>query len=216
MPLSPREESNSGSDDSEDEDYVPPTEKPDVSEEEDSGDEETADTSQDQDEASGSGRKRKNRASDCDESSSKTSKKASTADEWAAFEAKSEELNSKLGAGTDEPQSKDSEPGKSSQSGPSTQPARAAFRGRVGGLKALAAKKEKKISVFEHSRQSWNAFKDSEGLQEELSQFTRSKDSFVERQAFLERTDVRQFEKEKSVRETNRRRQAPFGSGRAT
>ena len=84
----------------------------------------------------------------------------------------------------------------------------ASVRRRTGGLRALVAKLDRgeRPTTFERSRKDWNSFKKKSGLEDELSQSTRSKDAFVEKQEFLQRADVRQFEKEKSVRDENRRR----------
>ena len=75
--------------------------------------------------------------------------------------------------------------------------------GLADRLSALGKKKE---SVLTKSQRDWQQLKQDEGLVEELAEHTKSKDSFVERQAFLQRADVRQFEQEKSVRDKIRSR----------
>lgn len=64
--------------------------------------------------------------------------------------------------------------------------------------------KKPKISTLEKSRLDWNLFKRSEDIEEELA--LHNKDGFLEKQAFLQRTDVRQFEKEREVRLKNFKR----------
>lgn len=70
----------------------------------------------------------------------------------------------------------------------------------------LSSLKKKKDSVLTKSVKDWQELKQEEGLTEELAEHTKSKDSFVERQAFLQRADLRQFEQEKSVRDKIRSR----------
>ncbi|XP_054740411.1 craniofacial development protein 1 [Anastrepha obliqua] len=64
--------------------------------------------------------------------------------------------------------------------------------------------KTKKISVLEKSQLDWKNFKQDEGIEEELKTFNKGKDGYLERQDFLQRTDLRQFEIEKNLRQTRR------------
>lgn len=75
-----------------------------------------------------------------------------------------------------------------------------------GGLSGVLGKisGKPKMSVLEKTRLDWNQFKHAEGIQEELQTFNRGKDGYLERQAFLQRSDLRQFEIEKSMRSANR------------
>jgi hypothetical protein len=76
---------------------------------------------------------------------------------------------------------------------------------RSGGLGAVLNElKKPKISTLQKSIIDWNNFKKDEGIEDELNQHNKSKNTFIERQAFLQRTDVRQFEIEKEVRAKNR------------
>lgn len=79
---------------------------------------------------------------------------------------------------------------------------------KSGGLNSLAASlgKTKGPSTLLQSKQDWETFKSESGLTEELAEHTKGKDSFVERQAFISRADVRQFEKEKEIRDKIRAR----------
>lgn len=80
-------------------------------------------------------------------------------------------------------------------------------RPAIGGLGSVLSQiKKSKTSTLEKSKQEWGQFKKEEGLEEELDQHNRSKDAYVERQAFLLRADLRQFENEREIRERDRAR----------
>eukprot|EP00033_Pygsuia_biforma_P000853 GCRY01000991.1.p1 GENE.GCRY01000991.1~~GCRY01000991.1.p1 ORF type:complete len:191 (-),score=35.05 GCRY01000991.1:13-585(-) len=64
----------------------------------------------------------------------------------------------------------------------------------------------KNISTFQKSKLDWEGYKEKEGIQEELSNQTKSSKSFLLRREFLERTDHRLFEKEKSQRDFLRKK----------
>ncbi|XP_061394571.1 craniofacial development protein 1 [Musca vetustissima] len=76
--------------------------------------------------------------------------------------------------------------------------------GGIGSLLNQIGKK-KKLSVLEKSQMDWKSFKSEEGIEEELQTFNKGKDGYLERQDFLQRTDLRQFEIEKSLRQSSRR-----------
>lgn len=85
-------------------------------------------------------------------------------------------------------------------------PSRPSFKRPTGGLSGiLGALKKPKMSTLTKSLHDWKDFKKKENLEEELGQHRRSKDSFLERQAFLGRTDLREFEREKSIRDHERK-----------
>lgn len=63
-----------------------------------------------------------------------------------------------------------------------------------------------KISTLDKTKLDWNKFKQREGIEEDLQTFNKGKDGYLERQDFLERTDFRQFEIEKSQRQTTRKK----------
>lgn len=69
-------------------------------------------------------------------------------------------------------------------------------------LKGL--KNPKKPTILEQAAKDWDRRKQTENIEEELKQATKSKDSFLERQQFLQRTDLKQFEKEREIREKTR------------
>jgi len=78
---------------------------------------------------------------------------------------------------------------------------------RTGGLASVVGNigKKTKMGCLDKSKLDWNAFVAEEGIKEELSSFNRGKDGYVEKQMFLERADLRQFEKEKEIRDKNRK-----------
>lgn len=62
------------------------------------------------------------------------------------------------------------------------------------------------MSTLTKTKLDWDVFKKDEGIEDELRNHVKNKDSFVERMAFLQRTDFKQFEIEKSIREKSRLR----------
>ncbi|KAL3185211.1 hypothetical protein MRX96_031084 [Rhipicephalus microplus] len=74
----------------------------------------------------------------------------------------------------------------------------------VGNVLNQLFNKKQKISTLEKSKLDWDNYKKSEGLVEDLQSHNRGKDGYLEKQAFLQRADVRQFEIEKTLRAKNR------------
>lgn len=70
----------------------------------------------------------------------------------------------------------------------------------MADLASRLSGKKPKLSTLEKSKQDWDSFKSAEGIAEELKTFNQGKMGYLERQAFLERADVKQFEIEKSFR----------------
>uniref|UniRef100_A0A8D0GW20 Craniofacial development protein 1 n=1 Tax=Sphenodon punctatus TaxID=8508 RepID=A0A8D0GW20_SPHPU len=66
-------------------------------------------------------------------------------------------------------------------------------------LGKMGAKKQK-MSTLEKSKLDWESFKEEEGIGEELAIHNRGKEGYLERKAFLERVDHRQFEIERDIR----------------
>lgn len=98
-----------------------------------------------------------------------------------------------------------------------------------GGLSSVLSKlgKNNKLSTLEKSKKDWNSFKINEGIEEDISIHNRGREGLVfiafknhiialklyynkyvfrylERQDFLQRTDLRRFEIEKNLRTTKR------------
>ncbi|XP_071495985.1 craniofacial development protein 1-like [Diadema antillarum] len=71
-----------------------------------------------------------------------------------------------------------------------------------GGLGSVLGQigKKQKISTLEKSRLDWMNFKKAEGIEEDLKIHNKGKDGYVERQKFLQRADVRQYEIERDIR----------------
>ena len=74
----------------------------------------------------------------------------------------------------------------------------------AGGLDGVlhAIKKPSSVSTMAKSSVDWDAFKEESNLGDELEQAT--KDGYLQRQDFLTRCDVRQFEQEKAQRNLDR------------
>lgn len=77
---------------------------------------------------------------------------------------------------------------------------------KAGGLSSVLGQlgKKTKISVLEKSALDWKSFKSAEGIDEQLQTHNKGKDGYLERQDFLQRTDLRQFEIEKDLRQLKR------------
>ncbi|KAM8947834.1 craniofacial development protein 1 isoform 1-T1 [Pelodytes ibericus] len=77
---------------------------------------------------------------------------------------------------------------------------------RPGGVSSILGKlgsKKQKLSTLEKSKLDWETFKEQEGIGDELAIHNRGKDGYIERKAFLERVDYRQFELEREIRLKN-------------
>ena len=61
-------------------------------------------------------------------------------------------------------------------------------------LDRLGIGKKAKLSTLEKTRLDWSAHKESESLTEDLESHRRGKDSYVERKAFLQRSEVREHD----------------------
>jgi len=70
----------------------------------------------------------------------------------------------------------------------------------VGGI----LNKKSKMSILEKSKMDWTTFKKQEGIEEELKTHNIGKGGYLEKLAFLDRSDLRQFEIEKAIREKQR------------
>ncbi|XP_035680480.1 craniofacial development protein 1-like [Branchiostoma floridae] len=79
-------------------------------------------------------------------------------------------------------------------------------RPAAGGLGSVLSKigKKPKISTLVKSKIDWDSYKKEEQIEEDLAIHNRGKEGYLERQAFLQRTDLRQFEVERNMRMANR------------
>lgn len=60
--------------------------------------------------------------------------------------------------------------------------------------------KKPKINVLEKSRKDWKEFKEEKQLEEELESYNKSGDKYSERLAFLQRSELREYENERDAR----------------
>lgn len=64
-------------------------------------------------------------------------------------------------------------------------------------------KKKPKLSVLDKTKKDWNEFKDeNKGMEEELDAYKKSSNQYLDKVSFLERTDLREFERERDARLT--------------
>ncbi|GCC27016.1 craniofacial development protein 1 isoform X1 [Chiloscyllium punctatum] len=89
-----------------------------------------------------------------------------------------------------------SETGTPTGSGVKRQSGLGSVLGKIGG-------KKQKLSTLEKSKIDWEAFKEKEGIGDELAIYNRGKEGYIERKAFLDRVDHRQFELERDIRLSN-------------
>lgn len=71
------------------------------------------------------------------------------------------------------------------------------------GLDAILEqiKKKPKLSVLDKTKKDWGEFKDEHrGMEEELDAYKKSSNQYLDKVSFLERTDVREFEREREIR----------------
>jgi len=70
----------------------------------------------------------------------------------------------------------------------------------LSNIMGLIDSKKQKLSVLDKTKLDWNSFKSNLGIEEELESHKKSKDGYLEKQDFLDRADLRQFEIEKNMR----------------
>lgn len=77
---------------------------------------------------------------------------------------------------------------------------------KSGGLGSVLSQigKKQKLSTLEKSKLDWNRFKKDENIEDELKSHNMGKNGYLDRQDFLQRTDLRQFEMEKDARAIRR------------
>lgn len=75
-----------------------------------------------------------------------------------------------------------------------------------GGLSGLLnnLNKTSKLSTLEKSKLDWLTFKKEEGIEEEIESHNKGKAGYLDRQDFLERADIRQYEIERDLRMSRR------------
>eukprot|EP01018_Ginkgo_biloba_P031542 Gb_16949 [translate_table: standard] len=70
------------------------------------------------------------------------------------------------------------------------------------GLDALLEqiRKKPKLNILDKSRKDWGDFKEEKGLEEELDAYKKSGDKYLDKVYFLQRADLREFERERDAR----------------
>lgn len=62
-------------------------------------------------------------------------------------------------------------------------------------------KKKPKLSVLDKTKKDWGEFKEeNRGLEEELDAYKKSSNQYLDKVSFLQRTDYREFERERDAR----------------
>ncbi|KAI3946581.1 hypothetical protein MKX01_014439 [Papaver californicum] len=62
-------------------------------------------------------------------------------------------------------------------------------------------KKKQKLSVLDKTKKDWGEFKEeNKGLEDELDAYKKSSNKYLDKVSFLQRTDTREFERERDVR----------------
>ncbi|XP_032675412.1 craniofacial development protein 1 [Odontomachus brunneus] len=91
--------------------------------------------------------------------------------------------------------------------GPGRGRGRGVKRAGLSGISSVLGQigKKTKISTLEKSKLDWDNYKKQENIEEELNTHNKGKDGYLERQDFLQRADLRQFEIEKQLRNSSRR-----------
>lgn len=60
--------------------------------------------------------------------------------------------------------------------------------------------KRQKLNVLDKSRKDWTEFKEEKQIEEELESYKKSGDKYTDRVAFLQRSDIREYERERDAR----------------
>eukprot|EP00249_Psilotum_nudum_P005657 c19093_g1_i1 orf=559-1284(-) len=70
------------------------------------------------------------------------------------------------------------------------------------GLDRLLQQIEKKpkLNVLDKTRKDWGDYKEEKGLEEELEAYNKSGDKYLDKVDFLQRTDLREYERERGAR----------------
>lgn len=60
--------------------------------------------------------------------------------------------------------------------------------------------KKQKPNILDRSRKDWGQFKEEKGIEDELEAYKKSGDKYLDKVAFLQRSDLREYEKERDAR----------------
>lgn len=71
-------------------------------------------------------------------------------------------------------------------------------------------KKKQKLSVLDKTKKDWGEFKEeNKGLEEDLDAYKKSSNQYLDKVSFLQRTDYREFERERDARLALQARRRP-------
>ncbi|XP_038722684.1 craniofacial development protein 1-like isoform X2 [Tripterygium wilfordii] len=70
-------------------------------------------------------------------------------------------------------------------------------------------KKKQKLSVLDKTKKDWGEYKENKGVEEELDAYKKSSNQYLEKVSFLQRADVREFERERDARLAQQARRRP-------
>lgn len=71
-------------------------------------------------------------------------------------------------------------------------------------------KKKPKLSVLDKTKKDWGEFKEeNKGMEEELDAYKKSSNQYLDKVSFLQRTDYREFERERDARLALQARRRP-------
>lgn len=79
-------------------------------------------------------------------------------------------------------------------------------RGGIDSVLGTLSNKKQKMTTLQKTLYDWKSFKTSEGIEEDLEKFNKGRGGFIERQRFLQRSDVRSFEVEKNIRQSRKKK----------
>ncbi|KAL5977443.1 hypothetical protein ACLOJK_021789 [Asimina triloba] len=84
--------------------------------------------------------------------------------------------------------------------------------GQSSGLDAVLEriKKKQKLSVLDKTKKDWGEFKEeNKGMEDELDAYKKSSNQYLDKVSFLQRTDYREFERERDARLALQARRRP-------
>ena len=71
-------------------------------------------------------------------------------------------------------------------------------------------KKKQKLSVLDKTKKDWGEYKDdNKGMEDELDAYKKSSNQYLDRVSFLQRTDYREFERERDARLAQQAKRRP-------
>jgi len=60
--------------------------------------------------------------------------------------------------------------------------------------------KKRKLNILDKSKKDWGDYKEKEGLEVELDAYKKSSDKYLDKVSFLQRADLREYEREREIR----------------